>query len=155
MRRQWARTLIPVLGAAVGGNAFVGRDSLAWFRDLRRPAMQLPMPAFLGVGAAYYAAMGVVVHRAVVRDDARTYRRALVVLAGNEVWNYVFFGRRSTRDGFVGVLAFLPPLALLQSAVAGDRISRSMVGVYSVWVVGYDIPWTYRLWRLNASRDQR
>ncbi|MBA3741331.1 hypothetical protein [Sporichthya sp.] len=44
----------------------------------------------------------------------------MVVLAGNEVWNAFFFGRRSTRDGFYGVLAFLPPLALLQTAVAGD-----------------------------------
>ena len=56
--------------------------------------------------------MGVVVHRAVLRDDARTYRRAMVVLSGNEVWNAFFLGRRSTRDGFLGVLAFLPPLAL-------------------------------------------
>lgn len=150
-RRRWAKTLLPVIGAAVGGNAFVGRESLAWFRALRRPAMQLPMPAFYAVGAAYYAAMGVVVHRAVVREDARAYRRALVVLAGNEIWNGVFFGRRSTRDGFLGILAFLPPLALLQTAVARDRTSAVTVGVYTAWVVGYDVPWTYQLWRLNPT----
>jgi tryptophan-rich sensory protein len=144
-------TLVPVVGAAVGGNAFVGRESLAWFRGLRRPAMQLPMPAFYAVGLAFYAAMGVVVHRAVRRDDARTYRRAVVVLAGNEVWNAFFFGRRSTRDGFLGVLAFLPPLALLLSSVAGDRTSRLAVGSYSAWVIEYDLPWTYRLWRLNPG----
>lgn len=140
-----------MVGAAVGGNAFVGRESLAWFRGLRRPAMQLPMPAFYAVGLAYYAAMGVVVYRAVLREDARTYRRAMVVLAGNEVWNAFFFGRRSTRGGFLGVLAFLPPLALLQTSVAGDRASSLAVGSYSVWVVGYDLPWTYRLWRLNPQ----
>lgn len=142
---------MPVLGAAIGGNAFVGKNSIAWFRGLRRPAMQVPMPAFYVVGAAYYAAMAVVVHRAVQREDARTYRRALVVLAGNEVWNGCFFGRRSARDGFLGVLAFLPPVALLQTSVAHDRISRVAVGAYTAWVVGYDVPWTYQLWRLNPG----
>ncbi len=152
MRRSgWAKTLLPVIGAAVGGNAFVGRESMAWFRGLRPPAMQLPMPAFYAVGLAYYAAMGVVVHRAVLREDARTYHRALVVLAGNEIWNGFFFGRRSTRDGFFGILAFIPPLALLQASVANDRPSRLAVGTYSVWVIGYDVPWTYRLWRLNPG----
>lgn len=150
-RSRWAKTLLPVLGAAVGGNAFVGRDAMTWFRDLRRPGMQLPMPAFYAVGLAYYAAMGVVVHRAVLREDARTYRRAMVVLAGNEIWNIVFFGRRSTRDGFLGILAFIPPLAVLQTSVAGDRASSLAVGTYSVWVIGYDVPWTYRLWRLNPD----
>lgn len=140
---------MPVIGAAVAGNAFVGRESLAWFRDLRHPRMQLPMAGFYGVGAAYYAAMGVVVHRAVQRNDARTYRWAITVLAGNEIWNAFFFGRRSTRDGFLGILAFLPPLALLQAAVTDDEVSRLLVGSYTAWVVGYDVPWTYLLWRLN------
>ena len=147
----WVRTLLPVVGAAVVGNAFVGRGSMAWFRGLRRPAAQLPMPAFLAVGAAYYVAMGVVVHRAVTRGDGRTYRRAMLVLAGNEAWNAVFFGRRSTRDGFLGIVAFLVPLGLLQAAVAQDRVSRVAVGTYASWVVGYDLPWTYRLWRLNPT----
>jgi hypothetical protein len=43
-----------------------------------------------------------------------------VVLAGNEIWNAYFFGRRSTRNGFLGVL-------------------------------GYDVPWSYQLWRLNPG----
>ncbi len=150
-KSSWARTLLPLACAAVGGNAFVGRESMTWFRELRRPAMQLPMPGFYAVGFAYYVAMGLVVHRAVLREDARTYRQALVVLAGNEAWNFVFFGRRSTRDGFVGILAFLPPLVLLQTAVRGDRTSTVAVGTYTAWVVGYDVPWTYRLWRLNPS----
>ena len=145
------RTLLPVAAAAVLGNAFVGRGSMAWFRGLRRPAMQLPMPAFYAVGAAYHVAMGVVVHRALGRGDARSHRRALVVLVGDEAWNAVFFGRRSAREGFIGILAFLLPLGLLQAPVAGDRISSLTVGAYTVWVVGYDVPWTYRLWRLNPA----
>lgn len=148
---RWSKTLAPVTAAAVIGNVFVGRKSMAWFHGLRRPAMQLPMPALLGVGVVYYVLMAVVVHRAVTGGDARTYRRALVVLVGNEAWNAVFFGRRSARAGFLGVVGFLLPLGLLQAAVAGDRASRLAVGTYVVWVVGYDLPWTYRLWRLNPT----
>lgn len=32
--------------------------------------------------------------------------------------------------------------------LAGDRASRLAVGTYTAWVVGYDVPWTYQLWRL-------
>jgi len=33
--------------------------------------------------------------------------------------------------------------------VAEDRISTLALSPYTAWVVGYDVPWTYRLWRLN------
>jgi tryptophan-rich sensory protein len=74
---------------------------------------------------------------------------ALVVLAGNEIWNFLFFGRRSTRAGFFGVLAFAVPVCLLQAALTRDRCSALVLAPYTAWVVGYDVPWTYRLWRLN------
>ncbi|MGY1698928.1 TspO/MBR family protein [Geodermatophilus sp. SYSU D00766] len=144
-------TLLPVVGAAVAGNALVGRESLRWFRGLRHPASQLPMPGFYAVGGAYYLVMGVVVHRAARRGDRRSYRLAMAVLAGNELWNAAFFGRRSTRNGFLGVLAFLVPLGLLQASVAGDRTSALVLAPYTAYVLGYDVPWTHRLWRLNPS----
>jgi benzodiazapine receptor len=146
-----AKTALPIAAAAVLGNAFIGRDSMAWFSALRRPAMQLPMPGFYLVGAAYYALMSIVVHRAVTRGDRRSYRLAMVVLAGNEVWNALLFGRRSTRDGFLGIVAFLVPLGLLQASVAKDRPSRAALSPYVAWVVFYDLPWTYQLWRLNEG----
>ena len=145
------KTLLPVAAAAVLGNAFIGRDSMAWFSALRRPAMQLPMPGFYVVGAAYYALMGIVVHRSVNRRDRRSYRLAMVVLAGNEMWNALLFGRRSARDGFLGIIAFLVPLGLLQASVAKDRPSRAALSPYVAWVVFYDLPWTYQLWRLNDA----
>jgi translocator protein len=107
------------------------------------------MPGFYAVAAAYYVLMGMVIYRAAVRQDARSYRLAMVVLAGNELWNAAFFGRRSVRAGFLGIVAFTVPLALLQASVAGDRVSTVALGSYTTWVLGYDIPWTYRLWRLN------
>jgi len=83
-------------------------------------------------------------------------KRALLVLAGNELWNAAFLGRRSPRAGFLGVLVFLGPLLALQNSVALDRPSVIALTPYTLWVIGYDVPWTYQLWRLNpASRADR
>lgn len=150
---KWSRLVWsagPTVVAAGLGNAFIGRESMTWFEQLRRPCIQVPMPAFYVVGGAFYLSLGTVLHRAVGREDARTYRLALAVLAGNELWNLAFFGRRSTLAGFLGILAFTIPLGMLQAAVAEDRVSALALSPYTAWVVGYDLPWTFRLWRLNS-----
>ena len=141
----------PPVAAAVLGNAFIGMDSMRWFRELRAPRLQLPMAAFGAVGAAYYAQLGVVLYRAYRRDDRHVRHLALVVLVGNELWNVAFFGRRSARNGFLGVLLFLGPLLSLQKAVSDDPVSVVALTPYTVWVIGYDLPWVYRLWRLNQG----
>ncbi len=140
---------MPTLAAAVFGNAFIGRESLTWFRGLQRPGFQLPMAGFYVLGVLNYPLMGLVVHRAVVTEDRRAYRLAVTVLGCAELWNVLLFGRRSTRAGFLGVVAFTVPLGLLQAAVAHDRTSTMVLAPYTAWVVGYDIPWAYQLWRLN------
>jgi tryptophan-rich sensory protein len=112
--------------------------------------MQLPLPAFLLVGAVYYVQLGWVLLRARLTGDRGVRNRALVVLAGNELWNAVFFGRRSPRNGFLGVLVFLWPLLALQKSVASDPPALIVLTPYTLWVIGYDVPWTYRLWRLNS-----
>ena len=139
----------PPLAAAVLGNAFISRDSLRWMGQLRRPRIQLPLPVFLIVGAIYYVQLGTVLYRAYLKDDPKVRRRALLVLAGNELWNVAFIGLRSPRNGFVGTLVFLGPLLALQRAVTSDRPSMLALTPYTLWVIGYDIPWSYRLWRLN------
>lgn len=143
------RSLAPTAAAAILGNALVRRDDLTWFNGLRAPRMQLPLRGFLVVGASYYLSIGTVVHRSVLTGDRTAYRLSLVVLAGNEVWNYLFFGRRSTRAGFLGVLAYAVPVCLLQATLTRDRLSALAFAPYTAWLVGYDVPWTYRLWRLN------
>ena len=35
-----------------------------------------------------------------------------------------------------------------------DSVSAWLVLVYAIWVLGYDIPWAYRLWRLNPPHLQ-
>jgi len=144
----------PPVAAAVLGNAFIGKEASRWFRGLRTPRMQLPLPAFLLVGAVYYGQLGTVLYRAYRNGDRGVRHRALLVLAGNELWNAAFFGRRSPRNAFVGVLLFLGPLLALQKAVAADRPSLVALTPYTLWVIGYDVPWTYRLWRLNPGASR-
>lgn len=147
--RPLAATLVPVLSAALLGNVFVGRGSLRWFRELRHPRMSIPLPAFIAVGGVYYVILGVVRYRALTRADATAAPLALAVLLLNELWNVAFFGGRSSRNAFFGVVLFAFPLAALQRAVADDRSSTLVLLPYTAWVVGYDLPWSYRLWRLN------
>jgi tryptophan-rich sensory protein len=79
----------------------------------------------------------------------------IIVKLYNELWNIVLFRLHNTFAGFLGVLAFLAPLAFLQVAlVLVDHVSAWLVLVYLVWVMGYDIPWAYRLWRLNPPEMQ-
>ena len=79
----------------------------------------------------YYVELGVVLFRAYRNDDRRARRLALLVLAGNELWNVAFFGGRSPRNGFFGILLFLGPLLRLQMAVSSDRPSLVALTPYS------------------------
>lgn len=157
--RRVARPLLTAAGAtiaaAVAGNAVISKDDLAWLYGLRRPRMQLPLPGFAAVGIVYYVLLGCVLYRATDRRDRTATRLALAVLALNEVWNIAFFGRRSVRTGFFGILAFLVPLTALQIAVSRDRTSSLLLAPYTAWVIGYDVPWTMQLWRLNRVRESK
>jgi translocator protein len=136
----------PPVVAAVVGNAFIGKESV------RTPRIQLPLPAFIVAGAVYYVQIGIVLYRACRTANQGMRNRALLVLAGNELWNVAFFGRRSPRNGFAGVLVFLAPLLALQKSVADDPPSLAALTPYTMWVIGYDVPWTYALWRLNPDQ---
>lgn len=141
----------PPLAAAVLGNAFIGKESMRWFRELRAPRMQLPLAGFGIVGATYYVQLGTVLYRAHRNDDRRVRRLALLVLAGNELWNVAFFRRRDPLSGFLAILVFLGPLLALQRAVAADRPSQIALTPYTLWVICYGLPWTYQLWQLNRG----
>jgi hypothetical protein len=89
-------------------------------------------------------------------DRRRTRRPDQFVPAGNEPWNSAFIGRRSARNGVAGAPGFLAPLlALLQKSVAKDPPSPALLTPYPLWVLGYDLPWTYALWRLNPDQRRR
>jgi tryptophan-rich sensory protein len=151
---------VPV-GMAALGTVLAGSALKDWFVHLKGPRWQLPLWAFIAVGALGYLLDAVILYRLItVVDDPGGRVVALtalvVVMLYNELWNYACIGRRSTYAGWIGVLAFLAPLAILQVALAVyDRPSAVLILVYVVWVLAYDVPWSYALWRLNPDRSTR
>ena len=150
--------VLPV-GMAVFGTVLAGSALKDWFVHLKGPRWQLPLWPFIAVGALGYLLDAVILYRLMtVVDDLGGRVVALtaliVVMLYNEIWNYAFIGRRSTYAGWIGVLAFLAPLAILQVALAVyDRPSAILILIYFVWVLAYDVPWSYTLWRLNPDRS--
>jgi TspO/MBR family len=65
------------------------------------------------------------------------------VLLLNELWNYGFFGLRSTLAGFLGMVVFLALLtALIAVLIRYERFSAGLLVPYYLWVL-YDLAWTY------------
>jgi translocator protein len=155
---QWG----PLLGAlatcallALFGGALAGEGLGGWYEGLEKPWFLVPLWAFYAVGALYYAVFAAVLYRVFVKVQDRRGRLiclalALCVMISNEVWNYLFFGLRSTLAGFVGIALFLAPLtALLLALYRYERVSAKILAPYYLWVV-YDLAWTFELWRLNG-----
>src|SRR3712207_4840389 len=122
-----------------------------FFLMIRRPPRSTRVPYTTLFRSLYYGIVGYVLARSIDRRDARSTAWSLGVLVGNEAWNGAFFGRRSARAGFVSLCAFVVPLLSLQRSVAGDPPSRTALAPYTAYVLLYDLPWMYRLWRLNAT----
>ena len=145
----------PVL-FAVFGTALVGGSGLNWFAGLAKPWFLVPLWAFFLVGFVYYGLAAVVLYRILIHIEdprGRTVSFALTVgvLLLNELWNYGFFGLRSTLAGFLGIAVFLVPLtALIVALRRHERFSAGLLLPYYLWVL-YDLVWTYALWRLNGT----
>jgi benzodiazapine receptor len=57
------------------------------------------------------------------------------MLLSNELWNYFFFGLRSTLAGFVGMVLFIVPLTALIFALSRyERLSAELLVPYYLWV---------------------
>jgi benzodiazapine receptor len=151
----FAATATPVLFAMFGG-ALVGGSGLDWYAGLAKPWFLVPLWAFYLVGLAYYVLMAVVLYRVLVHVDdpggrVTSFALTVGVLLLNELWNYGFFGLRSTLAGFLGIAAFLVALTALIAALRRyERFSAWLLVPYYVWVL-YDLAWTCALWRLNVS----
>ena len=146
---------LPVL-FAVFGTALVGGLGLEWYAGLAKPRFLVPLRVFYLVGFLYYALFAVVLYRVLARiDDPRgraiSFGLSVGVLLLNELWNYGFFGLRSTLAGFLGIAVFLAPLtALVVARRTYERTSAWLLVPYYLWVL-YDLAWTYELWRLNGA----
>ncbi len=147
--------LVSCLAMASLGGLLAGKQVTGWFATLRKPRLQLPLWAFISVGGVVYVLDALILYRLLTGVNDQALR--IVALTGmyivmlyNELWNYVFLGWRNTFAGFLGVLAFLAPLLILQvTLLVSDQFSALVLFVYLLWVIGYDIPWAYTLWKLN------
>jgi tryptophan-rich sensory protein len=143
-------TAAVVVAAAALGNLLIPKAAMDWFRNLTWPRWLIPFRVFIVVGVVYYALMAVVLYRALERADIASVVWSVVVIVANEVWNLVFFGLRSTLGGFLGILGFAVPLAVLLYVARQDMLSMILLSAYGVWVL-YDVAWTFALWRRNST----
>ncbi len=148
-----AAVALPVV-VAVFGTVLVGRSGLEWYEELKKPGFLVPLGIFYLVGALYSVLFAVVLYRVLScvgdpRGMALSLGLALGVMLLNELWNYAFFGLRSTLAGFLGIVVFLALLTALMAALRRyERFSAVLLVPYYLWVL-YDLAWTYELWRLN------
>jgi translocator protein len=140
---------------AIVGGLLTGNQLTQWFATLHKPRLQLPLWGFVCVGLYGYLVDSVIAYRLLTVVPEQTARiialtALIIVMLYNELWNIVLFRWHNTFACFLGVLIFLIPLTFLQvTLVLVDSVSAWLVLVYVIWVLGYDIPWAYRLWRLN------
>ena len=146
--------LMAVLGTVLAGNAVK-----TWYPTLTKGRIEIPLPVFAFVGLVFYVVQAIVGYRLLERLEgsqttALTLFALVVVMLYNELWNGALFRLHSPFAGFVALLGFLAPLAILLVGCAlVDVPSLVLIGVYAAWVIGYDVPWIYGLWRANLERS--
>ena len=142
---------------AVLGTVLAGDAVRTWYPTLRKTRIEIPLQVFALVGGVTYIAEAIVAYRLLERLATNaTAGLVLVALAVvmlyNELWNAALFRLRSPFAALIALLGFLAPLViLLVGCLLVDLPSAVLIGAYSAWVVGYDIPWLYGLWRANTD----
>jgi tryptophan-rich sensory protein len=146
--------LMAILGTVLAGDAV-----RTWYPALRKGRIEIPIALFAVVGLLFYLVDAIVAYRLIERLDATPTATLVlvalvVVMLYNELWNAALFRLRSPFAGLIALLGFLAPLAiLLAGCVLVDGLSAVLIGVYVAWVIGFDLPWIYALWRANAAPE--
>jgi translocator protein len=141
---------------AILGTVLAGDAVRTWYPTLRKTRIEIPLKLFAVVGGVTYIAEAIVGYRLLgqlgTTPSAGLVLVALVVvMVYNECWNAALFRLRSPFAALVALFGFLAPLViLLIGCVLVDLPSAVLIGAYALWVVGYDIPWMYGVWRLNG-----
>lgn len=158
MKQPHARALAIGLptGFALVGAIATGDGLKTWYPALRKSRLVIPLWAFAPVALVYSIICGRLLYR-LLRLDRDTPERttALVLLVGmmgaNEGWNYLFLGRHSVRAGFVGMIGYtLLTLRLYWVLRRLDPSAARILQPYVGWL-GYDLVYTFELWRLNRA----
>ncbi|HAD98817.1 MAG TPA: hypothetical protein DCG19_15495 [Cryomorphaceae bacterium] len=139
---------------AILGTLFTGDALQEWFPYLEQPSFALSVSGWLLVGTLYYIMAIAILFRLVSAPDSPERKKliqwTLAMLAGNELWNFLFFGLESTLAGFIGLIPFAAVVVWFFIQLrAYDRLSSWILLPYLLWLV-YDLVWAYSLWRLNS-----
>jgi tryptophan-rich sensory protein len=142
--------LMAVLGTVVAGPAVK-----TWYPTLAKGRIEIPLTLFALVGLVFYVLEAIVAYRLLERLDDTTALVLVslaVVMLYNELWNAALFRLRSPFAALVALIGFLAPLAILVvGCLLVDVPSFVLVAIYAAWVIGYDVPWIYGLWRANST----
>ena len=145
------------IAMAILGTVLAGDAVRTWYPTLTKGRIEIPIALFAVVGLVFYVVEVIVGYRllGLVDTDPTAVLvlvALVVVMVYNELWNAALFRLRSPFAGLIALLGFLAPLAIL---LAGcwliDTPSFFLIGIYVLWVVGYDVPWIHGLWRANES----
>ncbi len=139
--------------AAIGG-LLTGNALGEWFAQIKQPEFALSITGWYIVGILYYTMAIAILYQLFVANNGPQKRTAIglafAMLAGNEFWNYLFFGLESTLLGFVGLIPFtILVIVLLIKLWKFQQQTAWVLLPYVLWL-GYDLAWAYQLWRLNG-----
>ncbi len=159
---SWAAVAVSVsicVAVAILEGLLTGDGLKTWYPRLRKPQWHVPLWAFVIVAVLVYLVDGFVAYRtltAVATQEGQVVllTALVVVMVLNALWNYAFFEYRSTLIGLLGLVAYLGPLVVLQVALfAYDALAAWVHMPYAIWVIAYDLPLFYAMWRLNGAED--
>lgn len=135
----------------------LGTEGLAWYGDIDKPSWHLPIAGWAVVAFIVYLLNGFIAYR-LLSVQLRFGDRVIgltalgIVMLFNAFWTHAFFTTESPLIGLLGLIAYLAPLSILQTSLwFFDRKSALFLFPYVGWVVLYDIPLYYVIWRLNVA----
>ena len=135
------------------GGLLTGNSLERWFAELEHPWFSLPMKGWYLVGGLYYL-MAMAILYQILTATGGGERKTLIgltlaMLAGNEFWNYLFFGLESTFAGFVGLIFFAILVVVLFIRLWKFRQRPALILLPYVCWLAYDLVWAYQLLVLN------
>jgi tryptophan-rich sensory protein len=153
-------SLVITLVMAILGGLRTSNPLTQWFPTLQKPRFQLPLWAFISVGIVVYLLDTIIAYRLRAAGDEPDRSPHLIDSFGDcHALQWTVEHRLVSLlefAGFLGVLAFLAPLLLLQVILLlVEPISGLLMLIYVLWVVLYDIPWSYALWKLNLPEHEK
>lgn len=149
----WAIALCVAMAVT---EVLLGTEGLAWYGDIEKPTWHLPIAGWGVVVFLVYLLNGFIAYRLLsvpLRFGDRVVGLTAlgIVMLFNAFWTYAFFATESTLIGILGLIAYLAPLLILQTSLwFYDRKAALFLIPYVAWVVMYDIPLYYVIWRLNG-----